>query len=107
MQHTNYDEREGAGFLMGLLCGAAVGAIAGLLFAPRSGAGMRAQVGETASKVGQRAKDTYQRASSAVSDMRNRAQDMGERFRRSGDMGEMPGNATPSMSTDPVKRMEP
>lgn len=107
MQHTMHDEHGNGGFLMGLICGAAVGAAAGLLFAPRSGAGLRAQVGDTASKVGQRAKDTYQKASSAVSDMRTRAQDMGERFKqRATDTAESM-TEQPSMGRDPLNRMEP
>jgi len=103
MQHT-YDER-GSGFLMGLLCGAAVGAAAGLLFAPRTGAGMRAQVSDTASKVGQRAKDTYQRASGAVSDLRTRAEDLSERFKqRATDAADRVGDQI--ASADSLNRMD-
>ncbi len=76
------DSNGGGGFFMGLICGAAVGAAAGLLFAPRPGAGMRAQVGDTASRVGQRARDTYERASSAVSDIKTRAEDVSHRFKQ-------------------------
>ncbi len=82
MQHRYADEPNGGGFLLGLMCGAAVGAAAGLLFAPRNGAGMRAQVGDTASRVGTRARDAYERASSAVSDMKSHAEDMSHRFKQ-------------------------
>ncbi|MGE0702672.1 MAG: YtxH domain-containing protein [Vicinamibacterales bacterium] len=90
MQHKYSDEPGGGGgFLMGLVCGAAVGAAAGLLFAPRPGAGMRAQVGDTASRVGKRARDTYERASNVVSDVKSRAEDMSHRFKKqAGDVAE-------------------
>ena len=103
MQNT-YDER-GGGFFIGLLCGAAVGAAAGLLFAPRTGEGMRAQVSDTASKVGQKAKDTYQRASGAVSDLRTKAEDMSERFKqRATDAADRVSDEI--NAADPMKRME-
>jgi gas vesicle protein len=58
-----------SGLLIGLACGAAVGVAAGLLLAPRPGARMRAQVGDTASRVGRKARDSYESASHVVSDL--------------------------------------
>ena len=49
MRDTMRAEKTGAGtgtFMMGILCGAAVGAAVGMLFAPKPGAEMRAQLAD-------------------------------------------------------------
>jgi gas vesicle protein len=56
-------------FLIGLLCGTAVGAAVGLLLAPKPGAELRTQLADSAQRFRRRAEDTYEQASGAVNDM--------------------------------------
>jgi gas vesicle protein len=66
----------GHGFVVGLLCGAAVGAAAGLLFAPKRGAALRKDLAKSANDVTRRAKELYDGAADVVSDLTDRATDM-------------------------------
>lgn len=54
-------------FLIGLACGAALGAVLGLLLAPRPGSELRQQVKETADQWRQKAQTAYGEATNAVS----------------------------------------
>ncbi len=63
------------GFMVGLLCGAAVGAALGVLFAPQSGAELRSQLADSADKLRQRAGDTYDQASRTVNDLVDKGRD--------------------------------
>jgi gas vesicle protein len=67
-------------FVMGLLCGFALGAIAGLLLAPRPGAELRGRMAESVNRAGRKAKDTYDRASETVNDVAVRAADVADTF---------------------------
>jgi gas vesicle protein len=60
--HTN-------GFVMGLLCGAAVGAALGLLFAPKPGSELRSQLYDSTERMRRRAGDAYNQASDTMSDL--------------------------------------
>ena len=66
----------GHGFLYGLLFGAAVGACAALLFAPKPGSELRGQLGgqiaDASRKFRRTATDTYNRATGAAEDMAER-----------------------------------
>jgi gas vesicle protein len=61
------------GFMMGLLCGAAVGAALGLLFAPKPGSELRTQLYDSTErlrrKAGDAAHDAYNQASGTVEDL--------------------------------------
>jgi len=61
-------------FACGLLCGAAVGALAGLLFAPKRGADLRHDVTESAERLRRRAAEAANNASQAVTDVMARGQ---------------------------------
>ena len=81
MDQSMYEQREDVNtsrFLIGLLCGFALGAIAGILLAPRSGAELRGRMAESVNRAGRRAKDTYDRASETVNDVAGRAADMAD-----------------------------
>ncbi len=60
--HTSY------GFALGMICGVAVGAAVGLLFAPTSGRELRGKIGDGARKVGSQSRDLYESARRTVSD---------------------------------------
>lgn len=65
----------GRGFVVGLVCGAAIGTAIGFLFAPKSGDELRDQIASSAGRVRRRANDTYNRAAAAVSDLADRGRD--------------------------------
>jgi gas vesicle protein len=68
-------------FMIGLLCGTAVGAAIGLLLAPKSGAELRSQLADSADKLRRKAGDTYDQASGAVNDMVDKGRDAVKRGR--------------------------
>jgi gas vesicle protein len=61
------------GFMMGLLCGAAVGAALGLLFAPKPGSELRHQLYDSTERIrrraGEVAGEAYNQASGTVEDL--------------------------------------
>jgi len=61
------------GFVMGLLCGVAVGAALGLLFAPKAGSELRNQLADSTERfrrrAGEAASEAYNQASSTVDDL--------------------------------------
>jgi|SRR5579864_1115669 len=63
----------GQGFVAGLLCGAAVGVVAGLLFAPKRGAALRKDLAKSANNVARQARALYDGAADVVSDLSDRA----------------------------------
>jgi gas vesicle protein len=73
-----YEDTEHAGnhFLIGMLCGVALGAVAGLLLAPRRGSELREQVADSMNRASRRAADTYTKASETMNDIAERAADI-------------------------------
>ena len=73
-----YEDTEHSGnrFLVGMLCGIALGAVAGLLLAPRRGAELREQVADSMNRASRRAADTYNKASETMNDIAGRAADI-------------------------------
>lgn len=55
MHHSadQFDDRQGGGFMFGLMAGAAIGAAVALLFAPRDGAQTRRDLSTSAQKLGE------------------------------------------------------
>jgi gas vesicle protein len=72
-------------FLSGILFGAVMGVAVGLLFAPKSGAEIRGQVADSASRMKRQAGRTYERASSVVTEAVDRGRDAWKRGRESFD----------------------
>jgi gas vesicle protein len=60
-------------FIIGLICGAAVGALAGLLLAPKPGAELRNDVTDSARRLRRKAGEMYDGASQAVNDVATRS----------------------------------
>ena len=81
--HTTHEANGSYEFLSGMLFGAAVGAAVGLLFAPKTGAEMRGQVADSASRMRRQAGKTYEKASSLMNDATNRGRDAWKRGRES------------------------
>ena len=84
MREADYNSNNrshGSEFMLGVLCGAAVGAAVGLLLAPRAGSELRGQIADSAERIGRKAADTYSRASEAMNDIVSRGRDAAERGR--------------------------
>lgn len=102
------DEPSGANFMLGILTGALVGAGVALLFAPKSGTEMRAQLGEqyrgiadrvgeqteslraTAEQLREQGREKIQELSSQLSD---RTSSTGERMKSTGEADRFPSSA--------------
>lgn len=67
MREMKTIETEGSGFVMGLLCGAAVGAAVGLLLAPKAGSDLRQQLYDSTGRLRRRATEGYVAAVDTVS----------------------------------------
>ena len=78
MNTFQYDEDESSSnrFLLGMIWGVAIGAVAGLFLAPRRGAELRGQVADSVNRASRRAADTYNRASETMNDLAGRAADI-------------------------------
>ena len=59
----------GSSFIMGMLCGSAVGAALGLLLAPKPGAALRTDLMKSADDLTQRARKMYDGASGKISNL--------------------------------------
>lgn len=71
---SGISEREnGQLFLYGLICGALIGAAAGLLLAPRAGAALRHDMTDSARRLRRKAGELYDEASQVVGDVAARS----------------------------------
>jgi gas vesicle protein len=99
---NGYAATRGGEFMFGLLCGAAVGAAIGLLFAPKSGAELRGQLADSADKLRRRAGEKYDQASQVVNEAVDRGRDAVRRGREKFDearasfSGETTGTTPPT-----------
>jgi gas vesicle protein len=83
-EYDRFEREEGGGsFLMGLLAGTVLGAGLGMLFAPKSGAELRSQIGGQAGRLRDKANDTYSQASDKVGQMVDRGREAYDRARSS------------------------
>jgi len=72
-------------FLAGVLCGAAVGAALGVMFAPRAGAETRRQLAESSNRLRETANRTYSQASEGVNQIVSRGREAVDKGRAAGD----------------------
>ena len=72
-QSFERDRSQMSSVLLGLVCGAAAGAVLGLLLAPRPGAELRHQMADSARRAKQRATEAYDQASGRVRDVVERS----------------------------------
>jgi len=67
MYEPHYEEESGGGgFLLGLLCGTALGAAIGLMFAPKAGSEIRQTLYESTGDIRRKAYDAYGQATEQV-----------------------------------------
>lgn len=66
-------------FTIGLLCGAALGAVAGMLYAPKAGDDMRRDLKRHADRFTRRARSLYDTATESVGDFAERGADAMDR----------------------------
>jgi gas vesicle protein len=70
MYEPHYEEESrGSGFLIGLLCGTALGAAIGLMFAPKAGAEFRQKLYDSTGDLRRKAYETYGQASEQVNNV--------------------------------------
>ena len=69
----------GRTFAVGLLCGAAVGAALGVLFAPQTGVATRRDLKKSAERLSRRAMKLYDNASETVEQLAERGADVLDR----------------------------
>lgn len=67
--HMDTHTGRGSDFMVGLLCGTAVGAAIGLLLAPKAGSQLRHDLVDSAEKLRRRASEAYNHASETASNM--------------------------------------
>ena len=81
MTYDNPTTQNGHGFAMGLLCGVAVGAALGLLFAPTEGRELRHKIGDGARRAGNQSREAYEGARRAVNDVISAGRDAFQKTR--------------------------
>jgi gas vesicle protein len=70
MYEPHYEEESrGSGFLIGLLCGTALGAAIGLMFAPKAGNEFRQKLYDSTGDLRRKAYETYGQATEQVNNM--------------------------------------
>jgi gas vesicle protein len=80
MYEPHYEEEAGGGgFLIGLLCGTALGAAIGLMFAPKAGSEIRQRLYESTGDIRRKAYETYDQASEQVNTVASKARQAVER----------------------------
>jgi gas vesicle protein len=80
MYEPHYEEEAGGGgFLIGLLCGTALGAAIGLMFAPRTGSEIRQQLYDSTEDLRRKASETYGQAAEQVNNVASKARQAARR----------------------------
>jgi gas vesicle protein len=82
MYEPHYDqEAGGGGFLLGLLCGTALGAAVGLMFAPKAGSEIRQTLYDSTGDIRKKAYDAYGQATEQVNNAVAKGREAMERGR--------------------------
>jgi gas vesicle protein len=75
------DESSGGGFILGLLCGTALGAAIGLMFAPKTGSEIRQTLYDSTGDIRRKAHDAYGQATEQVNAAVSKGREAVERGR--------------------------
>jgi gas vesicle protein len=88
MYEPHYEEESGGGgFLIGLLCGTALGAAVGLMFAPKAGSELRQTLYESTGDIRKKAYDAYGQATEQVNTYVSKGKQAVERGREAVERG--------------------
>ena len=86
MYEPHYEEETGGGgFVLGLLCGAALGAAIGLMFAPKAGSEFRQRLYDSTGDIRRRAYETYDQATEQVNNIVSKGKQAVDRGREAFD----------------------
>src|SRR5687767_16036766 len=86
MYEPHYEEETGGGgFVLGLLCGTALGAAIGLMFAPKSGSEIRQRLYDSTGDIRRRAYETYDQATEQVNNIVSKSRQAVDRGREAFD----------------------
>jgi gas vesicle protein len=86
MYEPHYEEEAGGGgFVLGLLCGAALGAAIGLMFAPKAGSEFRQRLYDSTGDIRRKAYETYDQASEQVNNIVSKGRQAVDRGREAFD----------------------
>jgi gas vesicle protein len=86
MYEPHYEEESrGGGFLIGLLCGTALGAAIALMFAPKAGSEIRQTLYDSTGDLRRKAYETYGQASEQVNNMVTKGREAMDRGREAFD----------------------
>ena len=110
MYEPHYEEEtSGGGFLIGLLCGAALGAAIGLMFAPRSGSEIRQTLYDSTGDIRRKAQEKYDQATEQVNNIVSKGREAVDRGREAFDSARQaassgqPGNGGASEYSTPTR----
>src|ERR1700736_3945396 len=94
MYEPHYEEEESAGgsFVIGLLCGAALGAAVGLMFAPKAGSELRRTLYDSTGDIRKKASDAYGQATQTVNEYVSKGRDAVERGKQAFDSARQNAN---------------
>jgi gas vesicle protein len=88
MYEPQYEEETGSGgFVIGMLCGAALGAAIGLMFAPKAGSELRRTLYDSTGDLRKKANDVYGQASQTVNEVISKGRDALDKGREAYDRG--------------------
>jgi gas vesicle protein len=88
MYEPHYEEESGGGgFLIGLLCGTALGAAVALMFAPKAGSELRQTLYESTGDIRKKAYDAYGQATEQVNTYVSKGKQAVERGREAVERG--------------------
>ena len=86
MYEPHYEEESsGGGFLIGLLCGTALGAAIGLMFAPKTGSEIRQTLYDSTGDIRRKAYETYDQATEQVNNIVSKGRQAVDRGREAFD----------------------
>jgi gas vesicle protein len=101
MYEPHYEEEAGGGgFLIGLLCGTALGAAIGMMFAPKTGSEIRQTLYDSTGDIRRKAYDAYDQASEQVNNIVSKGRQAVDRGREAFDSARQSAQSGNGSTTD-------